>query len=139
MKITKADRRIEILMRDTLIPAFETLKHETGQEIRVVIMIAAREGLVSRLEYGAVEGAIGAVGEVRVRLIDGIPDAPTRFCCQAIIKGLAPATGFSGFSLTGKIDTLAGAGEVHLRSRTNHYNQWQWSGEFVAWPREKSA
>jgi hypothetical protein len=52
------------------------------------------------------------------------------FEAQAILHGLAPDTGYSGFLLHGRITGASDALSAKLTGRTNTYHVWEWQPFF---------
>jgi hypothetical protein len=121
-------RCMDAMTREVLEPALGELEAEAGQRIRVELRVAS-PATTARISRDQVENAT-ATGEIRIALKESFGGA-IRFGCQAVIRGLAPSTGFSGFSMEGKIELDLGEVKVHLKGRTNHYNQWEWRPDFA--------
>lgn len=123
--VANVERCIELLMRTIFVPALNQLEEETGQRLNVGVCCLVDRQIVARSVYGPQELHDSASGEVRCVLTES-RQGLFNFSCQAIIKGLQLGTGYSGFSLQGKLDFTEPAGNVRIRGRANHYNVWDW-------------
>lgn len=122
-------RCVDAVVSAVLEPALTDLEKEAGQRISVDVRVAY-PATTLRISCNHDDKGATATGEIRISLKESFSGA-VGFSCQAIIRELMPSTGFSGFSLDGKIDLDAGGDKVRLKGRTNHYNQWDWRPELI--------
>lgn len=129
----KQDMEVSIRVADALMvsvlqPVLSGLAREAQQPIGVKVLLSFQGEWAERsLKVDAGEGSI-ASGEIRV-LVKTSQDG-FRFDVEAILNGLAPGTGFSGFSLKGKLEPNKGELVSKLTGRSNRYNVWEWSRAF---------
>jgi hypothetical protein len=71
-----------------------------------------------------------ARGEVRVLLKGGGIAGSFNFVAESVFEGLSPGTGFSGFSVRGKVQIGDECVTTKRLVRTNRYNVWGWSKGF---------
>lgn len=121
-------RCVGAVLNAVLEPALVELENEAGQRICVDVRVA-RPVNTSRISRGQCESPT-ATGEIRIALKESLA-GKIGFSCQAVIRGLSPSTGFSGFSMEGRVDLAPGGDKIRLKGRTNHYNQWEWRPEFM--------
>lgn len=118
---------MDALVNVVLRPVVTELAEEALQPIRVKVVACLRGKCVERelnVQSGG-ECASAADGEIRVLLKES--DSNFNFVVEAILKGLAPGTGFSGFSVRGKLRLDEGQYYSKLSGRTNRYHVWAWS------------
>ena len=110
-------------------PVISRLENETAQPI-VASLLVVHDGRVefsARIPEGEARGAL-ATGEVRLKFRERA--VGVTFEAQAILRGLAPDTGYSGFLLQGRITGTPEALQSKLGGQTNTYNVWDWRPEF---------
>jgi len=110
-------------------PVVEKLESETGQPIAATVAVieSGRIVVTSSVPEGRMEGD-RAVGELRLTFRERFTSVS--FEAQAILRGLAPDTGYSGFLLQGKIVGSGESFQIKLTGRTNLYNDWEWRPTF---------
>lgn len=128
---SEIQRLFESVFELAIKPVVMELSEETGQPISLKA-VALRSGpSVSKVQCMRAERAGGgatASGEARVILKDA--GYPCSFLVEAIFDDLSPGSGFSGFSMRGKVKLENGRPFVKLTARTNRYNVKEWSREF---------
>lgn len=127
--------QLEVL-RDTVIaevilPALMKLEEETGQPIKVRVSVRSGQSLmIQEICTRPTECDAAATGEARVVLKE-IGPTSINIAAESILHGLAPESGFSGFSLRGKLEFSGGRWSARLTAHTNRYNVWDWRKEFA--------
>jgi hypothetical protein len=119
----------DALMASVLRPVLSELAQEAQQPIAVKVLLSFQgESAARSLNVDAGEGKSIASGEIRVLVKTG--QEGFRFDAEAILNDLAPGTGFSGFSLKGKLKLNEGKPASKLTGRSYRYNVWEWSRAF---------
>lgn len=119
----------DALMASVLRPVLSELAQEAQQPIGVKVLLSFQGEWAQRsLNVDAGEGKNIASGEIRVLVKTGRDGF--RFDAEAILNGLSPGTGFSGFYLQGKLELNEGKPVSKLTGRSNRYNVWEWSRAF---------
>lgn len=116
-----------------LLPILDELHQETGQQLHLAVLLSGvGDQPVRRTVESAPsrKGQDAAEGDIRVLLQLSSDAGVARFEAEAVIKGLSPGSGFSGFSLRGKIDLGAQPPKARLFAKTNRYNVWSWGRKF---------
>lgn len=121
---------LDALMDSVIQPIVLELAQEAKQPIGVKVVTCFRGGCAERkLNVQAGEGKDAADGEIRVLLKESGQN-DFGFAIEAILRGLSPGTGFSGFSLRGKLKLDEGRRSSQVTGRSNRYNVWSWSKDF---------
>lgn len=124
-------RVIEEVIELAIRPVVVGLSREAAQSIRLKLVFMRAGRVVAKdllLEATISGGSIAAGGEVRVILKDS--GYPCGFIVEAILAGFSPGTGFSGFSMRGKLKLEDGVPRVKLMAYSNRYNVREWSRDF---------
>lgn len=110
-------------------PVVAELEKESGQPIAATVSVVEGGHVVhtANIPEGDLSGT-RATGEVRLRLQERT--ASISIEGQAILRGLAESTGYSGFLLHGKITRNDDSLSAKLTGRTNTYNVWDWQPAF---------
>lgn len=112
-------------------PILLELEKETSQPIQAkTSLLFSGEVMTRDIATRAGETNGLANGEVRIVVKDSVSVDSFRFSAEAIFRGLAPGTGFSGFSITGKL-TFGAEVVPTLTGRVNRYNVWSWRKDFI--------
>ena len=122
---------LESVIDLALRPLVAELSQETGQSILLKVTAVDSGYAPSASLYVGKTGAEDAAtvsGEIRVVFKD--PVRPSRFSVEAILDGLAPGTGYSGFSMRGRVRLDDGGPSVKVNGHTNRYNVREWGQEF---------
>jgi hypothetical protein len=131
-EMTREDNLLKMTVDEAILPILRKLDEETKQSISVKISAAIVGKLIVqeiRTRDTPIEN--GANGEVRILLKEsGLVDS-FKFSAECILVGLLPGSGFSGFSIRGRIKIGEVGGTVKLLARTNQYNVWDWNKEFL--------
>jgi hypothetical protein len=125
------DNLRDAVISEVILPALLKLDEETNQPINAKVSIrwqSAWSTAEVRTRQGQSEST--AVGEVRVVLKE-ISAGNVNVSAESILKGLAPGSGFSGFSLRGKLEFDGDKWAARLTAHTNRYNVWEWRKEFA--------
>jgi len=110
-------------------PVALELSEEAGQPIELkAVIVHSTISKTQCIEAERSDSGALASGEVRILLKDS--GYPCSFMIEAIFDGLSPGTGFSGFSMRGKIKLDDGEPSLKLTAHTNRYNVREWSREF---------
>ena len=114
----------------TMQPIIRELANEAKQPIRVKV-VASHKGDFAEQEIvtDAWSADEIASGEIRV-LVRESGQNNFGIAAEAIIKGISPGSGFSGFSVKGKLKLGEGQPSIKISARTNRYNVWEWSKDF---------
>lgn len=121
---------LDALVGSVIQPIVLELAQEAKQPISVKVVTCFRGGCAEQpLNVQAGEGKDAADGEIRVLLKESGQN-DFGFAVEAILRGLSPGTGFSGFSLRGKLRSDEGRHSSRLTERSNRYNVWSWSKDF---------
>jgi hypothetical protein len=129
--VLKDKRMIEEVIDLAIRPVVTELSKEASQSIRIKLVFMSAGLVVAKdllLEATISGGSIAASGEVRVILKDS--GYPCGFIVEAILDGFSPGTGFSGFSMRGKLKVEDGVPRVKLMAYSNRYNVREWSRDF---------
>src|SRR5262245_57291201 len=123
---------MKALVENVVVPVFSELSKEAGQQ-RISIRVLLKSGDETAAEQIVVPGGgSGPVADGEMRIIYRSPlDAATgRFLAEAIVKDLAPPSGYSGFSMDGKLYREGSQCRSSIGARTNRYNVWEWGRKF---------
>lgn len=126
-----SDVTADAILENVLKPILGELHSESGQHLKLSVLISGLgEPPLRRIAESAPskEGRPNAEGEVRI--LTTRSDHVVRFEAESIIKGLSQGSGFSGFSLRGKVDLGSQPPKTRLFSKTNRYNVWNWGRKF---------
>lgn len=119
----------DALLTSVLQPVLSDLAREAQQPIAVKVLLRFQAESAERsLNVDAGEGNSTATGEIRVVVKTG--QEGFRFDAEAILVGLSPGTGFSGFYLKGTLKLHEGKPVSKLTGRSNRYNVSEWSRAF---------
>lgn len=110
-------------------PTVLELSNEARQPIEIKA-IAYQQGEIVEQSLLVGEQASGGAARAEVRILLKDSAFPFSFTVEAIFDGLSPGTGFSGFSLRGKMKTEGDVPQSKLTARSNRYNVWDWSKDF---------
>ncbi|MDQ0612303.1 hypothetical protein QFZ83_006474 [Variovorax sp. W1I1] len=128
--MNRVEELLEIMIDQVVLPALLELDKESNQPIAVkVSAIFGNDSTSREICTRAGESTNTAGGEARIRFRESSPANCFSFAGEAIFNGLAPATGFSGFAIAGKLKVDERM--ASLSSRSNRYNVWTWSKGFV--------
>lgn len=110
---------------------FAELNNEFGQFIDLTFSVILN-GSVTSTNIHIRENSAGSYASGHVKLLLKPRSELGKFnvSAECIVSGLFPGTGFSGFSMAGKISTSDEQASVDVRARTNRYNVWNWGNEF---------
>ena len=120
---------LDAFLQEVACPAIANLEHETCQPISFTATVVEqgrsrrKNSVSSNSDYAGPP----VFGEIRVRFRLG--ENATSFWAQGIFQGLAEGTGFSGFSIQGKLPVTKDSA-VRVIARVNTYNVWDWDPEF---------
>lgn len=124
----------DAVISDVVLPTLIELDEETKQPIQATVSIQWRSAWEAQEEIRTrkdVQSESAAIGEVRVVLKEITP-GNVNVSAESILKGLAPGSGFSGFSLRGKLElNAANKWVARITACTNRYNVWEWRKEFA--------
>lgn len=129
--MNETNQILQVIAKSVAMPILLELDKESGQPIVAVLKIS-QSGTVAVGKVCTRDGEFEneAKGEIRVVLGEGGLPGSFKFSAESVLNGLSPGTGFSGFSIRGKM-TLADGGSARLTARTNRYNVWSWGRDFV--------
>lgn len=127
--MTDSREMLETVVRLVIHPAVLELSNEAGQPIEIKV-VAYLQGEMVEKNLLVGESALGAFSRAEVRILLKDINFPFLFSVEAIFYGLSPETGFSGFSLRGKMTLEGEAPQSQLIARSNRYNVWNWSKGF---------
>ena len=115
-----------------ILPILSELGKEAAQPISARVSIS-HLGTVTASEIRTSSPVLDneARGEVRILLKDGGLSGSYNFSAESIFERLLPGTGFSGFSIRGKIQIGGEGTSAKLLARTNRYNVLNWGKGFV--------
>ncbi len=126
--MTLLDRAFEVVLDQYVAVVLKRLCTERQQSCKLQVKCLA-EGEFSTermLEAGAGEMAFG---EARIVLRSGFRTNSVKVQLKAVIRGLAPATGFSGFFSEGRIE-FHESGELLKLPTVFEYNRWSFLPPF---------
>ena len=129
------DKLREVVISAFVLPTLRKLDEETGQPIQATVSIRWHSTWTDqeiRTRHD-VQAESAASGEVRVVLKE-VSAGNINVLAESILKGLAPGSGFSGFSLRGKLELDADGWSARVTAHTNRYNVWEWRKEFAQKP-----
>ncbi len=128
--MSEVQSMLECVIEFAVCPLVEELCKETGQSMLLKLEIVNSVPVIAAtLRVGAGADGLAAVhGEVRVVFKELVH--PSRFSVEAILDGLAPGTGYSGFSMRGKVRLKDGGSPLRMTGYTNRYNVREWSRDF---------
>lgn len=122
---------LETVTTDVVLPILKELDHEVGQPIAVEILVAhSGEVLTREARTRSPVTANEAKGKVKIVLKASGEQDCFNFSGEAILQGLSPGTGFSGFSIRGRVTSVGARSSAKLLARTNRYNVWNWGRDF---------
>jgi hypothetical protein len=128
------DRLRDAVISEVILPALMKLDEETNQSIKAKVSIRWQSSWIAEeIRTRPIQSESAAVGEVRVVLKQTTANNVS-MSAVAILKGLSPGSGFSGFSLRGKLEFAADKWSAKLTAHTNRYNVWEWGKEFAQEP-----
>ncbi|WP_143006700.1 hypothetical protein [Aquimonas voraii] len=122
---------IEEIIEFAIRPVVVRLSEEASQSISLKVVFMGADRVVANdllLEAPISGGSIAASGEVRIILKDS--DYPCGFIVEAILDGFSPETGFSGFSMRGKLKVEDEVPRVKLIAYSHRYKVREWSRDF---------
>lgn len=124
-----APEAIDAITRSVLEPLFVELESQLQRPLPTILTIQRRELLGPRILLARGHADASPAGEARLRVRrTGNPERSV-FQVEAIYRGVACGTGFSGFSVRGELRTKDGGFEA---TRTTgwvvRYNVWEWQG-----------
>jgi len=110
-------------------PVVAELEKESGQLIAATVSVVEGGHVIftANIPESDLRGTC-ATGELRLRLQERT--ASISIDGQAILRGLAESTGYSGFLLRGKITCNDDSLSANMTGRTNTYNVWDWQPAF---------
>ena len=109
-------------------PILQRLAAQTSQHVTAKILASiAGASLASQvgIREAGPEGCVG--GEIRALIKDAWPTGSFTYVIQAILTGLAPGTGFSGFEARGRLTVDGNNITFKPRGLSYRYNVTQWS------------
>lgn len=131
--MTRAEVLLNCAVGDVVGPLLLSLVQETGQEIEAAVLLHY-QGKTVRQDWPGSGDEVATEkmvrGQVRVLVKDAESRERFRFMAEAILEGLAPGSGFSGFSIQGVIDLGGAMPSAVLKTHTNQYNVWTWGKAF---------
>jgi len=126
----QAQELIDAVLKHAISPLIMKLSDEIKQSIEFDAIAKVEDRVLTLKRDVRARSTDGAVarGEVRIFLKEAV--FPSRFLVESIFKDLSPGSGFSGFSLRGKVVLESGEPTVKVTGRSNRYNVWTWGKEF---------
>ncbi len=122
---------LETVIEFVLRPFVEELSKETGQSMLLKVgVVNSHPDIAASLYVGEIgaEGTAAVNGEIRVVFKDLA--RPSRFSVEAILDGFARGTGYSGFSMRGRVRVNDGGLPVRVTGYVNRYNVREWGRDF---------
>ena len=116
----------ERIVQEAVVPFLTRVSNQTETEISCEVKVGADGQWIEFGKIGSPEEGSG-VGEIRIDLKPLFAKGRYRFEVEAIVKGVAPKTGFSGFHLRGKVGRGEGKVELVKEGETTYYNVWNWT------------
>ncbi|WP_159106157.1 hypothetical protein [Herbaspirillum sp. B65] len=107
------------------------LSNESGQSIDATFSVIL-DGSVTNLKIFSqgLPGSNHALAHIKIVLKPRSELGKFSFSVECLIRGLSSETGFSGFTMAGKISTNDELATIDIKARTNRYNVWNWRKEF---------
>lgn len=129
--MNQADVLCEAVISEVVLPILEKLGKEAEQPIVVRVSVLSESAWTTQeVSTGSAEPGSAATGEVRAILKRVGPDS-VNLVAESILKNLSPGSGYSGFSLKGKLEFRDGKWLARVAAHTNRYNVWDWRNEFI--------
>jgi hypothetical protein len=107
------------------------LSNESGQSIDATFSVIV-DGSVTNLKIlsQGLPGSSHVSAHIKIVLKPRSDSGKFSFFVECILRGLSSETGFSGFTMAGKISANDALATIDIKARTNRYNVWSWGKEF---------
>jgi hypothetical protein len=116
-----------LISEKMVLPLLEEMEKEVSQKVSIHVFIL-NDGHKIEVLSRDTDGDSSGSAEVRLLLNEGVSPNQFRFNGECITSDFAKKTGFSGFSMKGKV--FVDKGDVEVSGRTNRYNVWEWGTKF---------
>jgi hypothetical protein len=130
--MSEAEVLLHAVISGVIAPFLNDLATEVDQPITVKVLLGLGSQVVEHdcsTSAGLGSGLRGQ-GEVRV-LAKSVSTGRFSFSAEAVLNGVSPGTGFSGFSSRGRCVDESGRMSATQTSYVVRYNVWTWAKEFA--------
>lgn len=121
------DEILDAIIEELAVRNLTDLSNETRQAIYASVKVSCLGVVTERaVSINGQSATSDVTGCVKMCITPGGDGYSHKILLEAILHGLAPGTGFSGFTLRGRCSTTHEGPHIRTLARTNRYNVWAW-------------